>query len=311
MRLAALSVDLDEIRCYTAIHGLAPSEPLAEQAIYRRAVPRFEALFDALGVRGTFFAVGQDLQETHAAEAVRRLHRSGHEIGNHSFHHRYDLTRQSQAEMREDVANGMQAIAEVTGELPVGFRAPGYTVTDALLAEVASLGARYDSSVFPCPAYYSAKALAMTAIALRGRRSMSVLDHPRVLTAPADPYRMGARFTERGEGLLELPIGVTSLASGRLPFIGTSVVLGGERSARFLTRRILGRPLVNLELHGIDLADAERDGLQFLAPHQVDLRRSVDDKRASLIVAVEELRKAGYEFVTLAQAAERLRTDFS
>ena len=40
-RLAALSVDLDEIGCYTAIHGLeAPSEDAA-RAIYRQAVPRW------------------------------------------------------------------------------------------------------------------------------------------------------------------------------------------------------------------------------------------------------------------------------
>lgn len=306
MKLLAISIDLDEIPCYTAIHGLAAPEPSAAEAIYRRAVPRFEAMLEALGARGTFFAVGQDLSAPHAAEAIARLHRSGHEIGNHSFHHRYDLTRRDAATIRQDIEAGSAAIAAVTGEAPRGFRAPGYTVTDALLAEAHALGVRYDSSVFPCPPYYAAKALAMGAIALRGRTSRSVLDTPRVLTAPADPYRIGARYTERGGGLLELPIGVTSRASGQLPFIGTAVALSSERTARWLARRIAHRPLVNFELHGIDLCDAEQDGLAFLAPHQVDLRRSLEHKRASLLAAVHELLAAGYELVTLQEAAERL-----
>lgn len=305
MRLLALSIDLDEIPCYTAIHGLAAPEPSAARAIYERAVPRFEALFDELGARGTFFAVGQDLSEPHAAAAIARLHAAGHEIGNHSFHHRYDLTRRDTADIAQDIAEGSAAIARVTGHAPAGFRAPGYTVTDALLGQLTQLGVRYDSSVFPCPAYYGAKALALAAIALRGRTSHSVLDTPRVLTAPADPYRIGARYTERGDGLLELPIGVTSRASGQLPFIGTSVALAGERTARWLARRIAHRPLVNFELHGIDLCDAELDGLQFLAPHQVDLRRSLAHKRASLVAAVRELLDAGYELVTLNEAASR------
>jgi hypothetical protein len=305
MRLLAISIDLDEIPCYTAIYGLPAPEPSAARAIYERAVPRFEALFEELGARGTFFAVGRDLKEAHAAAAIERLHRAGHEIGNHSFHHRYDLTRRDAATIRQDMADGSAAIAAVTGQAPAGFRAPGYTVTDTLLEQARELGFRYDSSVFPCPPYYGAKALALGAIALRGRTSHSVLDSPRVLTAPTDPYRIGAHYTQRGDGLLELPIGVTSRASGQLPFIGTSVALSSERMARWLARRIAHRPLVNFELHGIDLCDAELDGLQFLAPHLVEVRRTLEHKRRSLLAAIRELLDAGYELVTLVEAARR------
>jgi hypothetical protein len=83
-----------------------------------------------------------------------------------------------------------------------------------------------------------------------------------MLTAPANPYRVGEPFWQRGQGLLELPIGVTGALSGRLPYIGTSLIPSlGPRGCRFLTRRIIGRPLVNLELHGIDLVDADADGI--------------------------------------------------
>ena len=301
MRLAALSVDLDEIGCYTAIHGLTPPDPSAARAIYERALPRLADLFDDEAVPATFFAIGTDIDEANGAR-LRGLHERGHEIANHSLSHRYDLTRLDREAIRAEIAGGADAIEAATGTRPVGFRAPGYTITDAVFEMLRELRVGYDSSVFPCPAYYAAKAAAIGAIQLRGRRSHSVIDDPRVLTAPADPYRVGLPYHGRGQGLLELPIGVSK--GPRLPYIGTSVVLAGETGARWLTRAIVGRPLVNLELHGIDLADAEDDGLAFLAPHQVDLRRTARQKAAALRSAIGTLREAGYTFVTLAQAAK-------
>ena len=305
-RLAAVSVDLDEVPCYTAIHGLEPPDDEAAHAIYRRATPRLATLFAEEGIDATFFAIGRDLADDRAAATLRDLAASGHEIGNHSLDHLYDLTRRDAATVREQVVGGADAIERATGVRPEGFRAPGYTITDDVFDVLADAGVAYDSSVFPCPAYYAAKATAIGAIRLRGRRSHSVVDDPRVLLSPADPYRVGRPYWRRDGGLVELPIGVTRDLSGRLPYIGTSVVLAGERGARTLTRLVLGRPLVNLELHGIDLADARDDGLEWLAPHQPDLRRNAREKEAALRAALATLRDAGYRFVTLAEAARTL-----
>jgi hypothetical protein len=305
MRLCAVSVDLDEIPCYAAIHGLPALPPSAAQAIYKKALPRLESLFDELDLRSTFFAIGSDLAEPHAADAVRRLAAHGHEIGNHTQDHRYDLTRLPRAEIRAQIAEGMRAIERVTGSAPVGFRAPGYTITDDVFELLRELGVQYDSSVFPCAAYYLPKLAVIAGYRALGRPTRSIVDHPRVLRAPADPYRVGRPYTQRGAGLIELPIGVTSNATGRLPYIGTSVIGAGVRVAEFLTRAIVGRPLVNLELHGIDAADAELDGLQALRPHQPDLRKSASAKLAALRCAIRVLREADYELVTLAEAARR------
>ena len=78
MKLAAVSVDLDEIECYAAIHGLtAPAD--TGRAIYRRALPRLETLFEQEAVPATFFAIGSDLDDENA-EVLRRLRTRGHEI---------------------------------------------------------------------------------------------------------------------------------------------------------------------------------------------------------------------------------------
>ena len=306
MRLCAVSVDLDEIDCYASIHGLPAPDPSCAHAVYGNALPRFEELFDALSLRATFFAIGRDLEAGGiAATAVARLANSGHEIGNHSFNHRYDFTRLSLEEITREIGEGIAAIERAVGARPSGFRAPGYLVTDAVFDALEGLGVRYDSSVFPCPVYYGAKSAALGAIALRRRSSRSIMGDPRVLLAPADPYRVGRPYHTRGNGLIELPIGVTRGPTARLPYIGTSLVVGGEATARWLTKRMLGRPLVNLELHGIDLCEAEQDGLGWLRPHQPDLRRAIEEKRRALEAAIWTLRGAGYTFVTLAEAAQR------
>jgi hypothetical protein len=166
------------------------------------------------------------------------------------------------------------------------------------------LGVRYDSSVFPCPPYWAAKAAAIGLISLRGRTSRSIVDTPAVLTAPTRPYRIGRPYWKRGSGLVELPVQVTR--GPRLPFFGTSVTAGGPFMAQMLARACAGEPLVNLELHGIDVLDAA-DGLEALRPHQPDVRIPRERKVAALRSAIDELRNAGHTFVTLCDAVDQLR----
>ncbi len=306
MRLACLSVDLDEIPCYTAIHGLEAPDGDTAHAVYRKALPRLTELFEEERVPATFFVIGRDTEPRGNASALAELRRRGHEIGNHSQSHHYDLTRRGRDVIAREVTEAQAAIESAVGERPRGFRAPGYTVTDELFGVLAEVGMAWDSSVFPCPSYWSLKAAALALIRARGRESRSILDDPRVLGAPADPYRVGSPYWNRGDGLLELPIGVTRDATGRLPFIGTSVVHAGPRGAAWLARLASGRPLVNLELHGIDLADAHEDGLTSLARHQPDLRIAVAKKAAALRATIERLRSDGYRFVTLSEAAAEI-----
>jgi len=302
-KLVAVSVDLDEIENYTAIFGVGGALSLPRRPIYDKALPRLSALFAEHHIPATFFAIGRDLEHPENAAALRKLSAAGHEIANHSLSHFYDLTRRDLATQQREVIGGADAIEAAVGVRPGGFRAPGYTIDDGLFDVLVDAGVSYDSSVFPCPAYYSAKATAIGLIKLRGSQSRSVVDDPRVLSAPADPYRIGKPYHRRGKGLLELPIGVTGDLTLRAPYIGTTVVLAGELGAKLLTRLACAREFVNLELHGIDLSDAHEDGLGTLVPYQQDLKRSAAQKRAALSSAFSELKRQGYRFVTLAEAA--------
>ncbi len=300
MRLASISVDLDEIPNYFEIHGLGAPPEQAAGLVYELALDRLRGLADAGRFPLTLFAIGSDLVRPQAREGLQIAVREGHELANHSLDHRYDLVRLGREEIARQIEEGARAIADAGGQKPVGFRAPGYTITDEVFEILSDLGVTYDASVFPCPMYWLAKTTAIGAIAIRGRTSRSIVDTPKVLLAPTQPYRVGRPYWKSGSGVLEIPVQVTR--GPRLPFIGTSITMAGPTRARWLAKACVGLPLVNLELHGIDVLDAD-DGLEALRPHQVDVRVKTKQKTDSILAVVEELRKAGYSFVTMHEAA--------
>ena len=299
-KLCAVSVDLDEIPFYHQIHGLDAPGTASSNAVFDIALERLVEWARSLDVPLTLFVIGSTLERQENGKKLRALAEAGHELGNHTFGHRYDLTRLDGATMRNEIEFAQDAIERATGRRPVGFRAPGYTVTDELLGLIEHSGFLYDSSVFPCPVYWAAKGAAISAIRLRGRRSHSVLDTPRVLTAPTRPYRIGHPYWKEGGGLLELPIQVTRGA--RLPFIGTAVTVAGPLMARQLARTVAGEPLVNLELHGIDVLDTG-DGLEQLVKFQHDVRIPHQRKLSALTAVIDTMREAGHRFVRLDEAA--------
>ena len=313
----SVSVDLDELAHYCEIHGLGDDGPARSRAIWTIAVPRALDLFRELDIPVTFFVIGRSLDTDIGAPAAERLVGEGHEVANHSFSHYYDLLRRGPAQRRDELERGAAVIEAVTGARPRGFRAPGYNIDDAMLGLLREQGYVYDSSVFPCPPYYAAKAAAMIAIRARGRESGSVLGPKEVLLAPTDPYFPGEAFWKprrtgffrrrsSPRGLIELPI--TTLPGVRTPFIGTALALAGPKASAVMARAAAMRRHVSLELHGIDFLDAEDDELEPLARHQPDLKVPLDRKIASYRAAITTLLRHGARPLTCLDLARRLTT---
>jgi hypothetical protein len=281
----SVSVDLDGLGCYAAIHGLEIAlDDGALRAVPEVALGRFCELFAELKIRATFFCIGR---EVHFAPETLREASLSHEMASHSFAHDYALSRRSPAEIDQDLLRGEEALAAAGIAKPRGFRAPGYTLSPALLDAVRERGYLYDSSLLPSPPYYAAKVAALAAYALRGRRSHSILGNPLQLFARRGPHLRRA--------LRELPIATTPLL--RAPVIGT-VVLALPGAARW---GFAGGHL-NLELHGIDLLDksdvpapiaAAQPGLGMAAVEKVQRLRAL-------------LRSLPGEACTLEEAAKRL-----
>lgn len=308
-KLCALSVDLDPLTAYYEIHGLGDPPRQVRHTIMRHALPRFEALFEEAGVRATLFVVGRELEQSDAMQQVlRRMADAGHEIGNHTYDHPYELCRLPEQVIEQEVRRAHEVVAKTIGRehAPVGFRSPGYFVNAKVMRALELHGYRYDSSMFPSPPYYLAKLGVLFGMALRGRRSGAVVSDPRGLTAPPDPYRPDSeRPWHHGSAtLVELPVAV--MPGLRLPAIGTMLAAGPSWARTLVLRSMARRGFFNLELHGIDLSDAVADRIPTeLAGRQPDLRVPVSNKREIFLRTIERLRE-DYEIVPLRDVAARL-----
>lgn len=296
-RLVALSIDLDALGLYLGLYGL--SETLSEQA--RKAVPakaaeRFAELCGSLGIHGTLFVVGRDVVDGLGRDELKQAAKAGHELASHSFNHDYALSRRSPDVIDADLSAAEQALAGLTGKRPVGFRAPGYTLSPALSARLAARQYLYDSSLLPSPPYYGAKAAVIGALAAVGRQSRSILGPPAQLFRPRQPHRDAA-------GLLELPIAV--VPGVRLPFYGTLMVSAPDIASAALARTFPLDPLVVIELHGVDLIDATDGMPPELIAHQRNLGLPYAVKRRRIERVMRSLLRHR-KGVTLADAAQRL-----
>lgn len=83
--------------------------------------------------RATFFVVGNRVNSYQ--DEMRRMHSSGHEIGNHSYSHKY-LQKLGAADIRKEIEAGNQAIAAVTGVSPALVRLPGGGSNATVLANI-------------------------------------------------------------------------------------------------------------------------------------------------------------------------------
>jgi hypothetical protein len=295
--IASVSVDLDGLACYAQVHGIDPDalDERARRAVAEVATARLCELFAGLGIEATFFVIGADLRESFAAAAVAAAARAGHEIGSHSQDHDYALSRRDRATIDGDLARAEEAIRSACGATPRGFRAPGYTLSAALLEVVRARGYLYDSSLLPSPPYYAAKAAALALYAVRRRRSRSILG------APAQVF--GSRSPHWRSGLRELPIATLPLL--RAPVIGTVIAAAPSRIGSALVRAASAAGHLNLELHGIDVLDGSDGAPAALVAAQPGLRTPASLKLRRLREVLAAVRGRG-EVATLEKCAPRL-----
>jgi len=107
-------------------------------------IPRLLGILDDLQVPATFFVPGYTAHR-HPGP-IRSLVAAGHEIAHHGYLHE-SLVGVDEDTERDYLQRGLDALAEVTGVTPVGYRAPMWEMnwhTPKLLAE---FGFLYDSTL--------------------------------------------------------------------------------------------------------------------------------------------------------------------
>ena len=146
----ALSVDVEDwfqVGAFEPVIARDAWENLPARV--ERNTDRVLALFDAAGVKATFFTLGW-VASRHPA-LIRRIAAAGHEIASHGWDHRRVFTM-TPAEFRADLERAHTAIEEAGGQSPTGYRAPSFSIdarTPWAHEALAERGYAYSSSVAP------------------------------------------------------------------------------------------------------------------------------------------------------------------
>jgi peptidoglycan/xylan/chitin deacetylase (PgdA/CDA1 family) len=87
-----------------------------------RTTPAVLELLAAQGAKATFFCIAGQARVHRAL--VREIVAAGHDVQNHSLHHRHHFSLSGPRALQREIEGAQQALAEITGVLPHCFRAP-------------------------------------------------------------------------------------------------------------------------------------------------------------------------------------------
>lgn len=191
----ALSIDVEEYYHSVEFASALSAEQCRDlPSRVQESTRQVLALLDLIGVRATFFIVGE-IAEVHP-RLIQEIGAAGHEIACHSYRHTL-VWDQAPDEFRLDVRRARAILQELTGRPVIGYRAPNYSIGaqqawayDILLEE----GFRYDSSVYP-------------------------ILHDRYGSPNAPRFPHPVR-THGPHELIEFPIGTTRVLGANLPIGG-------------------------------------------------------------------------------------------
>lgn len=148
--LNAMSVDVEEwfqVGAFETTIGRTEWDGLESRVADNTA--RVIDLFDAAGVKATFFTLGW-VAERHPA-LIRRIVDGGHELASHGYDHQRVFTFSPEA-FRADLRRARAALEDASGTAVTGYRAPSFSIdtrtpwAHPILAEE---GYAYSSSVAP------------------------------------------------------------------------------------------------------------------------------------------------------------------
>ena len=212
----ALTIDVED---WYHICGCEQKIPARDRWRVSVATERILTLLDEYRIQATFFVLGS----VAAAEPhlIERIAAGGHEIASHGWSHNlmHGLTPQ---QFCDELARTENVIAAQSGQRPLGFRAPQWSVsgrTPWVHGILAQRGYRYDSSLSPLPFIGDSKGLRVPS--RLATASGDVWEFPPLVT----PTWFGNLPTGGGWGFRFFPTALVAHTIGRLNAAGNPAVL--------------------------------------------------------------------------------------
>ena len=144
---ASLSLDLDDKWSYLKTHG--NPEWKSYPSYLDIAIPRILNIFEKFDIKITFFFIGKDATFERNRDLFSSIVDARHDIGNHSFQHDPWLHLYTEHQIHRELEKAEDAIEDLTGVRPVGFRGPGFSFSPTVIKVLIKRGYLYDASKFP------------------------------------------------------------------------------------------------------------------------------------------------------------------
>jgi polysaccharide deacetylase family protein (PEP-CTERM system associated) len=228
----ALSFDLEYWHTAELVKKYAPAEK--DDQIIEATMPILD-LLDKYNTKATFFVLGKVAEDY--PDIVKVIHAKGHEIGSHSYSHKM-LNELGSSEFEVELNKTTKLLKDITGENPIGFRAPSFSINNSTkwaLKILSENGYKYDSSVFPI--------------------RTNLYGAP---DAPIVPYRPSFDDINKIQAdgpLIEFPLSIIKF--------GTNVPISGGFYFRILPRSIIKK--------SIEIINNERPVILYLHPWELNL----------------------------------------
>lgn len=145
-----LTVDVEDwyhVCGFDTVSGVLPEDTMR----LNRNIRKILAMLSEFNQRATFFILGSVAESDPSLAPL--IASQGHEIASHGFSHTM-VSQLSPAQFREEIKRTDRILFEQTGQKPVGFRAPQWSLSENRLSDFQVLqdeGYVYDSSLNPLP----------------------------------------------------------------------------------------------------------------------------------------------------------------
>lgn len=213
----AITVDLEEWYHVCGQGAVAVARDDARRVQY--ATGRILDLLAEHNVKATFFVLGVVAEAE--PDLIRRIAGEGHEIASHGWSHTL-LHALTPEQFRDELQRTSELLMTLSGERPVGFRAPQWSVTERTPWAhdiLAGMGYRYDSSLNPLP-FVGNRRGSMVPFSV-GTASGTILEIPPMVS----PTLFGNMPTGGGWGFRFFPLSMIIRTIERLNRCGNPAVI--------------------------------------------------------------------------------------
>jgi peptidoglycan-N-acetylglucosamine deacetylase len=312
--LAAISCDVDTLE--SIYHGRGCRRPEGySSAEFRIGLENLAHFLEPYGIQATLFMVGNDFAHKQNRSAIQAVAGRGHEIANHTMTHAQGFRALNAAEKEAEIGGMEQSCENTIGTRPVGFRSPGWNMSDDGLAILKRRGYLYDASIHPTSLMPLLKVMHWVSTRACPAIDRTTMGQISYLWAPKEPYVTSVdHLGKKGkDGLVEFPM--TVLPFVRLPFWATFLLATGFEFFKKSYQLIRSQGMaIQYSFHLSDFVDYAHPELIDQVPKPGDgvyvpasLRMSLE-KKVTLFHRALDLMACDYRFDTLHEWAIHMQS---